>query len=197
VTLCASALSGGKNDLSGDIRQWQHLRQNAELSADAGHAIHGATGFILPKGKAALAERSLMPSDPSEPIPVMMTPMTRFLKTCATEVIIMSTEGMSGASADGRRLRIRQSRNNAHVEASRRDVGGAGKEEFPLSGFLHFDGREIVQPFRKRSGEADRYVLNDPDRNGKVRGEQRQNLLESFRAARRDTDGNNRRRRGS
>jgi hypothetical protein len=32
------------------------LGQNAELSADAGHTVDCATGFILPERKAAFAE---------------------------------------------------------------------------------------------------------------------------------------------
>lgn len=32
------------------------MRQNAESSADAGHAIDCATGLILPERKAAIAE---------------------------------------------------------------------------------------------------------------------------------------------
>jgi len=54
--LCASEAAGSINDLPRNIRQWHYVRQNAELSTDAGHAIHGASRFILPDGKASLAE---------------------------------------------------------------------------------------------------------------------------------------------
>jgi hypothetical protein len=47
---------GRTNDECGNIRQRQHVHQNAESSADAWHAIDCATGFILPERKATLTE---------------------------------------------------------------------------------------------------------------------------------------------